>query len=305
MIRAIGLTKRFAATLALDGVSFEARPGEVLGFLGPNGAGKTTAMRIVTGWLDATSGSVEVCGVDVRSDARAARARLGYLPETVPLYPEMRVEEYLRHRAALKDVPRRERRARIDAALDEAGVGDARRRVIGQLSKGYRQRVGLADALVARPAVLILDEPTDGLDPNQRRDVLDLIARLGKERTVVLSTHVLPEVDKVCGRVVILDRGRVIAEGAPSELERADRLLRVRARGAAAELADALRAVDGVSRVTVEREGADECTLTVECARDVREAVAQAVIRQGGLRELKPASAGLEEVFARLTGRSA
>ncbi|HEX8953157.1 MAG TPA: ATP-binding cassette domain-containing protein, partial [Polyangia bacterium] len=195
MLRASALTMRYAGRVtALDAVSFEARPGEVLGFLGPNGAGKTTAMRICTGYLQPTSGQVSICGIDVAADPLAARARLGYLPESVPLYPEQRVEEYLSYRAALKGVPRRERRARIDEALAAVALAPERRRVIGQLSKGYRQRVGLADALLHQPDVLILDEPTDGLDPNQRRDTLALIARLGKERTVVLSTHILPEV---------------------------------------------------------------------------------------------------------------
>ena len=282
---------------ALEAVSFEAQPGEVLGFLGPNGAGKTTAMRICTGYLRPTSGSVEVCGVDVATDPLAARARLGYLPESVPLYPEMRVDEYLAYRAALKGVAHRDRRARIDEALAAVALAPERRRVIGQLSKGYRQRVGLADALLHRPDVLILDEPTDGLDPNQRRDVLDLIARLGRERTVVLSTHILPEVESVCGRVVILDRGRVIAHGRPAELVEADRDLRLVVRGDRDAIVAALRAVDGVTEVS-----ADGDALRVRSAHDVREALARAVLTVGELRELRPAALGLERVFAQLTG---
>jgi ABC-2 type transport system ATP-binding protein len=303
VIRAHQLVKRYAAALALDRVSFEARPGEVLGFLGPNGAGKTTAMRIVTGYLPPSSGRVEVCGVDLDADPLGARARIGYLPESVPLYPEMRVDEYLEYRAALKGVPSRERRARVETATAEAGVGDERRRIIGQLSKGYRQRVGLADALVHRPDVLILDEPTDGLDPNQRRAMLRLIAELGRERTVVLSTHILPEVEAVCSRVVILDRGRVIAEGKPGELAAAGaQRLHVVARGPRAELEAALRALDGVSQVTLEATERDElCIFHLASSRDVREAVAAAVTRLGSLRELRPAQLGLDETFARLT----
>ena len=296
--------KSFGAVAALEGVSFEARPGEVLGFLGPNGAGKTTTMRILTGFLEATCGKVEVCGIDLAVDSKAARARIGYLPESVPLYGEMRVAEYLAYRAALKGVPRRERRARCEEACAQVGIRDVERRIIGQLSKGYRQRVGLADALLHRPEVLILDEPTDGLDPNQRREVLKLVAELGKERTVVLSTHILPEVEQVCGRVVILDRGRVIAEGKPAELARSELVLRVTARGLAAELEAAVKAIDGVTSVRGETAG-DDFVLTVECARDVREAIARAVVQAGQLRELRPASLGLEEVFARLTGRGA
>jgi ABC-2 type transport system ATP-binding protein len=249
MLRATALTMRYAGVTALDGVSFEARPGEVLGFLGPNGAGKTTAMRICTGYLPPSGGSVSVCGIDVATDSLGARARIGYLPESVPLYPEMRVHEYLGYRAALKNVARKDRKARIEEALAAVELGSERRRVIGQLSKGYRQRVGLADALLHRPDVLILDEPTDGLDPNQRRDVLGLIARLGRERTVVLSTHILPEVESVCARVVILDRGRVIAEGRPDDLMRVDRELRVVFSGDREKVLAAIRALPGVTDV--------------------------------------------------------
>jgi len=288
---------------ALDAVSFEARPGEVLGFLGPNGAGKTTAMRICTGYLAPTAGSVKVCGIDVADDPLAARARLGYLPESVPLYPELRVDEYLAYRAALKGVAHKDRRARIDEALAAVALVPERRRIIGQLSKGYRQRVGLADALLHRPDVLILDEPTDGLDPNQRRDTLALIATLGKERTVILSTHILPEVESVCARVVILDRGRVIAEGRPAELVDAERDLRLVARPTGTSDRDAilaaLRAVDGVIEVTA----LDGDAFRIKSARDVREQVARAVLAVAELRELRPSALGLERVFAELTVR--
>jgi ABC-2 type transport system ATP-binding protein len=303
VIRARELRKSFAGVAALDGVSFEARPGEVLGFLGPNGAGKTTTMRILTGYLPATSGSVDICGIDLAADSRGARARLGYLPESVPLYGEMRVDEYLDYRAALKGVPARERRARVAAVTEEVGIAEVRRRVIGQLSKGYRQRVGLADALVARPAALILDEPTDGLDPNQRRAMLKLIAQLGSERTVVLSTHILPEVESVCGSVVILDRGRIIAEGKPGELLSAGLQLHVVARGPRPELVAALERLDGVTAVTLlpDLDKDDLSALRVTSSSDVREAVAAAICRIGQLRELRAAALGLDEIFARLT----
>jgi ABC-2 type transport system ATP-binding protein len=287
VIRATDLHKAWATGTALAGVSFEARPGEVLGFLGPNGAGKTTTMRILSGFLAPTRGRVEVCGVL----PRRARAKIGYLPENVPLYPEMRVEEYLRYRARLKGV-----KPNIDDALQQAGIGDERRRIIGQLSKGYRQRVGLADALVHRPEVLILDEPTDGLDPNQRRAMLELIGALGRECTVVLSTHILSEVEAVCGRVVILDRGRVVAEGPLASLLRPH--LQIVARGERGALVAALQAIEGV--VTVESDGDGELTrLRVTANADVREAAAAAVVRVGHLRELS--DVGLAELFARLT----
>ena len=300
MIRAHALTKSFAQTVALDGVSFEAKPGEVLGFLGPNGAGKTTAMRILTGYLPPTSGRVEVCGLDVAAEPRAARARIGYLPESVPLYPEMRVDEYLFYRAALKRVPRRDRRLRVDEACGRTGIKGAERRVIGHLSKGYRQRVGLADALLHRPEVLILDEPTDGLDPLQRRDVLALIGELGRERTVILSTHILPEVESVCARLVILDRGKVVASGRPAELASGRLLLRVIARGAREAIEGALAKVEGVTIVAVTVEG-ELVTMELAFARDLREEVAAAVQSVARLRELSPKSAGLDEIFARLT----
>jgi ABC-2 type transport system ATP-binding protein len=291
---------RFAGGVtALDAVSFEARPGQVLGFLGPNGAGKTTAMRICTGYLAPTSGRVTVGDIDVATDPLAARARLGYLPESVPLYPDMRVDEYLAYRAALKGVPAKSRRARIDEAIAAVAIAPERRRIIGQLSKGYRQRVGLADALLHAPDVLILDEPTDGLDPNQRRDILDLIARLGQDRAVILSTHILPEVESVCARVVILDRGRIIAEGAPAELVDPDRDLHVVARGERDPIVAAIRAVAGVLSVDGQ---ADQ--YRVRSDRDVREPLARAILAVGELRELRAAAAGLERVFATLTGRA-
>jgi ABC-2 type transport system ATP-binding protein len=304
MLRAVDLTMRYAAVTAgpvLDGVSFEARPGEVLGFLGPNGAGKTTAMRILTGFLRPVRGRVEVCGRDLDEDPKAGRACIGYLPESVPLYPELRVIEYLRYRAALKSVPRRERAARIDEAAAQVGIAGELRRPIGQLSKGYRQRVGLADALVHRPEVLILDEPTDGLDPNQRRDLLALVKELGRTRTVLLSTHILPEVSSVCSRVVILDRGRIVTEGRPDELVRPHASVRVVVRGEAAALEAALRAVDGVTEVQLEGTRDDERTFVVSCARDLREELVLALAPVGRLCELGPAAHGLDELFARLT----
>jgi ABC-2 type transport system ATP-binding protein len=289
VIRATGLHKTYSALSALDGVSFEARPGEVLGFLGPNGAGKTTAMRILTGFLEPTSGSVEICGLP----PLRARDKIGYLPESVPLYPEMRVEEYLRYRARLKAVA-----PRIDDALTQAGIADVRRRIIGQLSKGYRQRVGLADALVHRPPVLILDEPTDGLDPNQRRAMLKLIADLGKERTVILSTHILSEVEAVCNRVLILDRGRVVAEGRPSDLSQPH--LYAIARGSRDELVASLQKLKGVTSVESQPDG-ELVRLTIHATGDVREAVAAAIVAVGQLRELRPAGVALADLFARLT----
>jgi len=323
MLRATGLVRRFAGVTALDGVALAASKGEVLGFLGPNGAGKTTTMRILAGFLAPDSGRVEVCGIDLARESRRARARIGYLPEGVALHPDMRIGEWLGFRAGLKGVVRRERRAQVEGAAARVGLAGELRRMIGTLSKGYRQRVGLADALLGAPEVLILDEPTDGLDPNQRREVLELIRELGRERAVVLSTHVLPEVERVCGRVIILDRGKVVAEGKPAELQRAHDLLRVEARAPRAALLAALRAIDGVTAVELDGphpvagdagatgtgadgEGGEHeiVRLRVRSARDLREAVAEAVHTVGKLRMLAPSASGLEALFAKLTERA-
>ena len=218
MIEVEGLTKVFVDEAVVDDVSFFVPEGQVLGFLGPNGAGKTTAMRMITAFLPPTAGRVVVAGVDLDQDPIGLRRHVGYLPENVPLYPEMRVEEYLRFRAAIEEVPGSEVRAHIDEVCERCMIEDVRRQVIGTLSKGYRQRVGLAGALIHQPLVLILDEPTVGLDPNQIIKVRELITELGQDHTVVLSTHILPEVEATCDRVIIIHRGRLRAEGTPKSL---------------------------------------------------------------------------------------
>jgi ABC-2 type transport system ATP-binding protein len=212
------LQKRFGAAHVLKGISFEVGRGEVVGFLGPNGAGKTTTMRILAGYLPPTSGRALVDGVDVREGSLEARRRLGYLPETVPLYVELRVEEYLEFRAQLRQLSRGNRRAAIDRVVEQCGLSEVRRRLIGTLSRGYRQRVGLADALLASPPILILDEPTVGLDPAQAREIRGLITALGREHTVLLSTHMLTEVEAICARAILLVRGRIVESGALAEL---------------------------------------------------------------------------------------
>ena len=218
MIEVENLSKVYVDTPVVDDISFFVPEGQILGLLGPNGAGKTTAMRMITAFLPPTAGRVVVAGIDADHDPVGLRRAIGYLPENVPLYPEMRTDEYLRFRADVEEVPRREARSNIDYVTERCLIGDVRRQVIGTLSKGYRQRVGLAGALVHRPRVLILDEPTDGLDPNQIIKVRELIAELGREHTVILSTHILPEVEQVCERVLIIDRGRIVADGTPDAL---------------------------------------------------------------------------------------
>jgi gliding motility-associated transport system ATP-binding protein len=297
MIHVENLVKRYGPQEALAGVSFDVAKGEILGFLGPNGAGKTTTMRILTCFLPATAGVAQVAGFDVFSQSVEVRRNIGYLPESVPLYPEMRVTEYLEFRARLK----RAARGRIDTVIGQCGLGEVARKTIGALSKGFRQRVGLADALVANPPILILDEPTVGLDPNQIREVRQLIRELGKEHTILLSTHILPEVEMVCGRVVIIDRGSVLAQGTPAELRaktsgRARVVAEIRGAG---EVKDALAKIDGVTSVVAD--GA-RWILEVAEGRDVREDVFKTVVANGWtLVELRAEAMTLEDIFARLT----
>jgi ABC-2 type transport system ATP-binding protein len=217
VIEVEGLSRRYGSRLAVNEVSFRVQPGEIVGFLGPNGAGKTTTLRMLTGYLAPSSGRIQIDGIDAVDDSIRARQRLGYMPEGVPLYREMRVHEYLRHRAALKSVV--DVSEAVDRSLERAGVVDARARIIGQLSKGYRQRVGLAEALIADPAILILDEPTSGLDPNQVRHFRELVRSFRGKKTVLLSTHILSEVEAACDRVMIIQEGRMVADLVSGESE--------------------------------------------------------------------------------------
>lgn len=218
MIRVEGLAKRFGSTVALRDVSFRVARGEVVGFVGPNGAGKTTTLRIITGFIDPDAGRAIVDGIDVAREGARARQRIGYLPESAPLYRDMRVAEYLLFRARLKGQSRREAATRVDAVVEQVGIADHRRRLIGRLSKGYRQRVGLADALVARPPILILDEPTAGLDPIQVREFRRLLIELAEQLTVLLSSHILTEIEAVASRVVVLSQGDIVGAGRVQEL---------------------------------------------------------------------------------------
>jgi ABC-2 type transport system ATP-binding protein len=217
VIEVEALSRRYGSRFAVNDVSFRAEPGEIVGFLGPNGAGKTTTLRMLTGYLAPTSGDIRIDGIDAVANSIRARERLGYMPEGVPLYGEMRVYEYLRHRGALKKVPKLAEA--VERSLELAGVADARTRILGQLSKGYRQRVGLADALIADPPILILDEPTSGLDPNQVRQFRELVRSFGGKKTVLLSTHILSEVEAVCDRVIIIREGKKVADLAPGDSE--------------------------------------------------------------------------------------
>jgi ABC-2 type transport system ATP-binding protein len=305
MIEVENLTKRYSTQIAVSDVSFSVGAGEIVGFLGPNGAGKTTAMRVLTGFLPPTAGTARVAGFDVVTQSEQARASLGYLPESAALYPEMRVREYLSYRARLEGVRGADVARRVGEAIESCLLQEVAGRKVENLSKGFRQRTALAGALVHRPPVLILDEPTVGLDPGQIIRIRETIRSLGRERAVLLSTHILPEVDAVCDRVLIIDRGRIVAEGTVSELE--DRLAGtpvVRAAFAGrVEASGALAALPGVISVS-EEPGEDETRVRLECApgADPREEVFRTAVSRGWvLRELTREALSLEDVFVRLT----
>jgi ABC-2 type transport system ATP-binding protein len=307
MIKVENLTKRYAGVRALSGVSFEVGRGEIVGFLGPNGAGKSTTMRILTGFIPASSGRVQVAGCDVFEDSLEVRRHIGYMPENNPLYVDMRVNEYLKFRARLKGVPRSERRERIDEVLTQCGLTDVSRRVIGQLSKGYRQRVGLADALLAEPDLLILDEPTIGLDPVQIRQVRQLIKDLGKRHTILLSSHILPEVEMTCERVIIIHHGKILASDTPENLVKtlhAGGLITAEVRGPGTEVQAKMRTVEEVESVEcrVGDDGVVHVTAQPKAGTDPREAIYRLVVANGWtLRELTRSRTTLEDIFVQVT----
>jgi len=301
MIRVEGLTKDYGARRAISNLNFEARQGEIVGFLGPNGAGKTTTMRILVGYMPPTDGSATVAGYDVVSESLEVRKRVGYLPETVPLYDDMTVSDYLRFMADLRHLPDSEERA--FESLELVGLEKRAEGYIGNLSKGMRQRVGLAQALIHRPEVLILDEPTIGLDPGQVVEVRRIIREIGKERTVLLSTHILSEAQNICDRVLIINKGKIVAEDTPENLQArlvgSERVV-LRIRGEADDLSQTVRKIKGVQSVELRPDGAVEFQFAP--GQDVRPEVAKAVIKSGyDLLEMSPVGMSLEEIFLELT----
>ncbi len=307
MIEVANLTKRYGPVTAIEDVTFSVKKGEVLGFLGPNGAGKTTTMRILTCFHPATSGTAVVAGYDVFKKPLEVRERIGYVPENVPLYGEMSVESYLGFVAEVKGVPSGSKAARIQDVLGSCALESVKGRLIGKLSKGYRQRVGLAQALIHEPEVLVLDEPTEGLDPKQIIEVRELIKNLRGRRTIILSSHILPEVSQTCERVVIINNGRVVATDTPERLEarvRGAHEIRVTIRGAADNVVAGLREVPGVVNVSLSNagDGASTWIVTSALEHDIREAVSAKVIEKGwGLLELAPVGMSLEQIFLELT----
>src|SRR3982074_2134589 len=306
MIKVENLTKRYAGQTAIKDLNFEVGKGEIMGFLGPNGAGKTTTMRILASFMPPTSGRASVAGFDVFAQSLQARSHLGYMPEHVPLYNDMRVTEYLNYRAALKGVPHRRIEERVGDVKELCGLKEVEKKLIAVLSKGYRQRVGLADALVAGPDLLVLDEPTIGLDPNQIRQVRELIKNLGKQHTILLSTHILPEVEMTCSRVIIVHKGRIEACDTPENLlgqiRQAGGVV-VEAKTGKDDGAEELSKISGVRDVAMDEEsGWKIFSLRVESGADVREEIFRlATARHWPVRELSQRRATLEDVFVEIT----
>jgi ABC-2 type transport system ATP-binding protein len=308
MISVQNITKQFGETMALRGVSFEVQKGEVLGFLGPNGAGKSTTMRIITCYMPANSGSVSVDGFDVYKNSLEVRRRLGYLPENAPLYLDMKVIEFLGYIADIRQVSKTERTDRIGKMVEVCGLEGVCHKNIAHLSRGYRQRVGLAQSMLHDPDILILDEPTLGLDPNQIIEIRELIKRLGREKTVILCSHILPEVSATCSRIIIINDGRIVASGAPEELTSkagGAPVLYITVRGPADEVAARLARVEGITGVRAEGEpeaGLQRFTVTGQEGARPGEDLFRAVVEGGwSISELRQESATLEDVFTKLT----
>ena len=308
MIDVKHLSKRFGSTVAVDDVSFEVRKGEVLGFLGPNGAGKTTTMRILTCYLLPDSGTATVAGYDIVEDSLEVRKRVGYLPENAPLYQDMDVISYLKFVADVRGIPSHERPRRIDSMVEICGLASVVGREVGQLSKGFKQRVGLAQTLIHDPEFLILDEPTTGLDPSQIIEIRELIREIGRERTVILSTHILPEVEATCSRVIIINEGSLIASGTPEELHSAaggEDVIHVSIRGDEAAVQAGLETIGGVRSVARGGSGGGgftRYTVTAADGGDMGETIFRAAVENGWtLNELRRETLSLEDIFLRLT----
>src|SRR6202167_1499840 len=313
MIKVEGLTKRYARNIAVDNISFEVEKGQIVRFLGPNGGGKTTTMRVLTCFMPPTSGTATVAGFDVQENPMEVKRRIGYLPETPPLYPDMEVIEYLDFVGRIKGINPADLPKRISEVTEKCAIGDVRKKLIGKLSKGYRQRVGLAQAIIHNPDVLILDEPTAGLDPKQIIETRDLIHSLAGAHTIILSTHILPEVEHICQQVIIINKGKVVATDSVENLQNRARgaesvVLEVEGRDGALDakiIQQRLEMVSGVSRVVFKESRASRSFFEVESLKDrfIRGDLARAVVEAGwNLNELRPAAMSLEEIFLQLTG---
>ncbi|MFZ0638939.1 MAG: ABC transporter ATP-binding protein [Candidatus Acidiferrales bacterium] len=308
MIEVQDLTKSYGDKTAVDNISFSVKKGEILGFLGPNGAGKTTTMRVLTGYLPATQGTAKIAGFDVFDDSMEVRRRIGYLPESPPLYLDMTVTGYLDFVARIKNVPMEKRAQRVEAAMEMTKIVDQRDQLIKRLSRGYKQRVGLAQAIVHDPDVIILDEPTVGLDPKQIIEVRHLIKGLAGSHTIILSTHILPEVSMTCDRVIIINNGKIVAEDTPENLTlqlKGGERIRVEAQAPETALRDALQKIPGAERVQIDSMGSSGRMIAIVEARqgqDLRSQIAAKIVGQGWpLYELRGENLSLEEIFLQLT----
>ena len=312
MIKVEGLTKRYARTVAVDDISFEVEKGQIVGFLGPNGAGKTTTMRVLTCFLPPTSGKANIAGFDVLEQPQEVKKRIGYLPETPPLYPEMEVTEYLTFVGQLKGISSADIKNRADEVIGRCALGDVRSKLIGKLSKGFKQRVGIAQAIIHNPDVLILDEPTSGLDPKQIIEIRDLLRALAGDHTIILSTHILSEVEHSCDRVIIISQGKLVAQDSVANLT--NRLRGAEAVSLEVEAADGhpspgeiqgrLEQVSGVSRVMMKEQKDGRVTFEIESlqGRQIRSELARSVVNSGwNLSELRPVGLSLEDIFLQLT----
>ena len=309
MIKVRELTKSYGTTVAVDNVTFDADAGEVLGFLGPNGAGKTTTMRILTCYLSADAGTATVAGYDVFEESVEVRKHIGYLPESAPLYTDMGVIEYLNFMAQVRNIPKSQRKERIRTVIDTCGLDDVIQKDIGELSKGYRQRVGLAQSLIHDPPILILDEPTSGLDPNQISEIRNLIKNIGQEKLVLFSTHILPEVSATCSRILIINNGKIVANGTPEELSsqaKGEEIVHITIRGIQETIETQLNELEFVSQWN--QVGTDNGTVTYQVnaaqGSDAAEALFHVVVENGwSLTELRQESVDLEDVFRNLTDK--
>src|ERR1700691_86211 len=308
MIKVEGLTKRYARHVAVKNISFEVGQGEIVGFLGKNGAGKTTTMRVLTCFLPPTAGKASVAGFDVLEQSLEVKKRIGYLPETPPLYPEMEINTYLTFVAKLKGIPHAEIQKRVDEVCERTAIADEKNKIIGKLSKGYRQRVGLAQAIIHNPPVLILDEPTSGLDPEQQREARQLIASLSGDHTIILSTHILSEVEQSCSKVIIINNGEIVASDSVANLhhrKRAIESVRIEVSGApAGQIKQCLEKVPGVASVESRdtRDGLEAFEVHSLENYSVRPELARAIVQAGwNLTELRPVGESLEEIFLELT----
>jgi len=307
VIEVQGLTKRYGRTTAVEDLNFSVRKGEILGFLGPNGAGKTTTMRVLTCYLPPTLGKITVAGYDVMEQPLEVKKRVGYLPETPPLYTDMRVREMLGFAARIKGVPRRQVKQRVEAVAEKTAITDVQHKIVGHLSKGYRQRVGLAAALIHEPEVLVLDEPTAGLDPKQIIETRKLIQSLAGNHTIILSTHILPEASNTCNRIMIINHGKLVAEDTPENLTarlQGFETMKLLVEGPSEQIQETLQRVDGVHQVKQmpAHNGRVEFSVETVPGRDARKELARAVVESGwGLLELRPIGMSLEEIFLKLT----